>query len=544
MRLNNFRIGVRLGVAFGAILLILVVSLAGTSIVNLYTKERLVHGQGNANTKSKLTNTMQSALLESAIMLRNIGLLTEVGLMKKEEVKITAQLKVYSEARDQLMALELNAQERKILDEVVSLDKEIQPHLKHAIELALEEGKAAVAASMGAGNAAMAVASHEAADTMLKKVDPLQRKLLDQINAFVTSQQVASSALLDSLALTVTTMTVTLLVVGGIAVAVGALSAWRLTRSITNPLQYAVSVAVKVARGELTSTIKVKGSDEIGELMQALSDMNSSLVNTVTQVRQGTETIALNSREIASGNLNLSKRTESQASSLEETAASMEDLTNRVRQNSENARQANQLVITASDVAVKGGKVVSHVVTTMGSIKDSSNKIMGIIGVIDGIAFQTNILALNAAVEAARAGEQGRGFAVVASEVRNLAQRSASAAKEIKLLIGDSVEKVNVGSRLADDAGKTMDEIVLSVKSVTDIMTEISVAGAEQEVGIVQVNHAITLMDKITQQNAALVEEAAAAAESLQDQAARLVDLVAVFKLSDEEQQENVLRLN
>jgi methyl-accepting chemotaxis protein len=259
--------------------------------------------------------------------------------------------------------------------------------------------------------------------------------------------------------------------------------------------------------------------------------MNASLVNIVGQVRTGTDTIATASRQIAAGNMDLSSRTEQQASSLEETASSMEELTSTVKQNADNARQANQLAVTASDVAVKGGSVVSEVIDTMASINEASKKIVDIISVIDGIAFQTNILALNAAVEAARAGEQGRGFAVVASEVRNLAQRSAAAAKEIKGLIGDSVEKVAVGSKLVEQAGATMEEVVASVRRVTDIMGEISAASQEQRAGIEQVNQAIVQMDQVTQQNAALVEEASAAAESMQEQAAGLSQAVSIFKL-------------
>ncbi|MDP2029783.1 MAG: methyl-accepting chemotaxis protein [Thiobacillus sp.] len=304
-------------------------------------------------------------------------------------------------------------------------------------------------------------------------------------------------------------------------------------RAITRPLNEAVRIAECVAAGDLTQVITVHSNDETGKLMQAMKAMNSSLVTIVGQVRTGTETIAVASREIAAGNLDLSNRTETQASSLEETASSMEELTSTVKQNAENARQANQLVGSTADVAVKGGRVVSQVVDTMASIKDSSRKIADIIGVIDGIAFQTNILALNAAVEAARAGEQGRGFAVVAAEVRNLAQRSAGAAKEIKSLIEDSVGKVDAGGKLVDEAGKTMDEIVNSVKRVTDIMSEIAAASSEQSSGIEQVNQAVSQMDQMTQQNAALVEEAAAAAESLQDQAGQLAEAVSVFKLDE-----------
>jgi len=317
----------------------------------------------------------------------------------------------------------------------------------------------------------------------------------------------------------------------GFGVLLAGLIGFWLIRAISGPLNEAVRIAKCVAAGDLTQRIEVRSQDETGKLMQAMKNMNESLVNIVGQVRTGTETISVASRQIAAGNLDLSSRTEEQAASLEETASSMEELTSTVKQNAENARQANQLVVSTADVAVKGGKIVGQVVDTMASIKQSSRKIADIIGVIDGIAFQTNILALNAAVEAARAGEQGRGFAVVAAEVRNLAQRSAGAAKEIKALIEDSVGKVDAGGKLVNEAGKTMDEIVSSVKRVTDIMSEIAAASQEQSAGIEQVNQAVGQMDEVTQQNAALVEEAAAAAESLQDQAAQLVQAVSVFKL-------------
>ncbi|HJU71752.1 MAG TPA: methyl-accepting chemotaxis protein [Paucimonas sp.] len=309
-----------------------------------------------------------------------------------------------------------------------------------------------------------------------------------------------------------------------------AIGVW-LIRAISRPIDQAVRIAKSVAAGDLTQKIDVTSHDETGQLMQALKDMNASLVNIVGQVRTGTETIASASGQIASGNIDLSTRTEMQASSLEETASSMEELTSTVKQNADSARQANQLAASASAVAIKGGTVVAEVVTTMGSINASARKIVDIIGVIDGIAFQTNILALNAAVEAARAGEQGRGFAVVASEVRHLAQRSAAAAKEIKVLIGDSVEKVDAGAKLVDEAGATMAEIVDSVKRVTDIMGEIAIASLEQSSGIEQVNQAINQMDEATQQNAALVEEAAAAAGSMQEQAVHLAHVVSVFRL-------------
>jgi methyl-accepting chemotaxis protein len=316
-----------------------------------------------------------------------------------------------------------------------------------------------------------------------------------------------------------------------------------LVRSITFPLNHAIEIARRVAKGDLTGRIDVASTNEFGHLLQALQDMNSSLATIVQNVRVATDTISTASGEIASGNLDLSSRTEVQASSLEETASSMDELTGTVRQNGDNARQANQLALSASEVAVRGGAVVSEVVTTMKSINESAKKIVDIIGVIDGIAFQTNILALNAAVEAARAGEQGRGFAVVASEVRTLAQRSAAAAKEIKMLIGDSVDKVDIGARLVDQAGVTMDEIVVSVKRVTGIMSEIAAASQEQSSGIEQVSQAVSQMDQMTQQNATLVEQAAAAAESLADQAKNLVQVVSVFKLHGQQSMATVTTL-
>jgi methyl-accepting chemotaxis protein len=307
-----------------------------------------------------------------------------------------------------------------------------------------------------------------------------------------------------------------------------------LIRGIVRPLEAAVSVAHAVAAGDLTQEIEVRSNDETGRLMRALKDMNAGLVKIVGGVRSSTDTIATASAQIASGNLDLSSRTEQQAAALEETASSMEELISTVRQNAENARQANVLAGSASAVAGQGGAVVSQVVDTMGAINESAKKIVDIISVIDGIAFQTNILALNAAVEAARAGEQGRGFAVVAGEVRSLAQRSAAAAKEIKILIDDSVEKVQIGTELVDRAGGTMAEIVQSVSRVTDIMAEITAASQEQTAGIEQVNTAITQMDQSTQQNAALVEEASAAAQQMRDEADSLARAVGTFRLNAE----------
>ncbi|HJV00652.1 MAG TPA: methyl-accepting chemotaxis protein, partial [Burkholderiaceae bacterium] len=327
-----------------------------------------------------------------------------------------------------------------------------------------------------------------------------------------------------------------LMVVLGLAtVMLAALIGFAITRGLLRQLggepDYAAAIAGRIADGDLTVDIALRPGDQRSMLF-AMHKMRDNLASIVAQVRSGTDTIANASGEIAAGNLDLSSRTEQQASSLEETASSMEELTTTVKQNADNARQANTLASSASDIAQKGGAVVAEVVDTMGAINDSARKIVDIIGVIDGIAFQTNILALNAAVEAARAGEQGRGFAVVASEVRNLAQRSASAAKEIKALINDSVDKVDSGARLVNQAGATMQEIVESVRRVTDIMGEISAASHEQTAGIEQINQAIAQMDEVTQQNASLVEQAAAASEAMQEQAGHLVQVVGAFKIS------------
>ncbi|RYE95339.1 MAG: HAMP domain-containing protein, partial [Oxalobacteraceae bacterium] len=363
-------------------------------------------------------------------------------------------------------------------------------------------------------------------ESIVQQLLDLQRKSIDASAQQVDAIAASSRNLLVALA--------------GFVLALSLLCAWRLTVGITRPIGKAAAMARRIADGDLSQDASIvvdrTSRDESGQLLLALADMNANLLRIVAQVRTGTETIATASGEIAAGNLDLSARTEQQAGSLEETASSMEELTATVKQNAENARQANQLAISAADVAARGGAVVSEVVVTMESINAASRKIVDIIGVIDGIAFQTNILALNAAVEAARAGEEGRGFAVVASEVRSLAQRSAAAAKEIKDLIGDSVDKVGAGSALVNQAGATMNDVVTSIRRVTDIMAEISAASHEQSAGIEQVNHAIAQMDQVTQQNAALVEEAAAAADSMREQSRQLTLTVSTFRLGTEDQ--------
>ncbi|WP_151632595.1 methyl-accepting chemotaxis protein [Noviherbaspirillum aerium] len=370
-------------------------------------------------------------------------------------------------------------------------------------------------------------------DAEVKGMDRAPTKKIDDIVAYVVEQSrrkaeaaaKAASVRVDNAALLLLTSTLLAAVIGAIV------TVW-LSRSITRPLSQAVQFAQTVASGDLRTRINAAGSDETAQLLRSLSEMNASLSRIVADVRSGTDTIAAASSQISAGNHDLSARTERQASSLEETASSMEELTGTVRQNADNARQASQLAGSASEVAAQAGAVVSQVVQTMASINDSARRIADIISVIDGIAFQTNILALNAAVEAARAGEQGRGFAVVATEVRTLAQRSAAAAREIKELISDSMQRVEAGTGLVDKAGETMKEVVASVHRVNDIIGEISTASQEQTAGIEQVHAAVADMDGTTQQNAALVEEAAAAASAMQQQANNLAATVGVFKLA------------
>jgi methyl-accepting chemotaxis protein len=369
----------------------------------------------------------------------------------------------------------------------------------------------------------------------------LNTSMLPAVDAYVGSigalvEHYTSEAMKDAAAAAATAESGRNLLVG-VSVAgvlLGILFSWWITSSITAPMREAVSIARRVADGDLTMKVHAGDRSETGQLLQALADMTENLRSLAAEVSAGARTVSDTSAQIAQGNIDLSQRTEEQASTLEETASSMEELTSTVSQNAQNAREASELAVGASEVARKGGQAVGQVVTTMTGISESSHKIADIIGVIDAIAFQTNILALNAAVEAARAGEQGRGFAVVATEVRNLAQRSAAAAKEIKTLIGDSADKVEAGARLVDAAGKTMEEIVGSVKKVSDLMAEIAAASQEQSMGIEQVNTAVTQMEQVVQQNASLAEEATAATESMKGQAATLLQTVSRFKLDGE----------
>jgi methyl-accepting chemotaxis protein len=513
--MKNMKIGYRLSLGFAAIVALLVVIAfiginrlsvldAGTELI---VKDRVV--------KVAMTTTMDKQINLIARSFRNVVLLSDQDQVKKEIDRIQGARNRISETMDQFDKIISTEKGKKLLNEMKIVRTSYIGLTNRFLKL-VDEGK-----------------REDATKMLFNEIRPVQQAYFDSLNTFeaflidlmnksaAEAEESYKSARMIMLALTA----------GGVFIA--GLIAFLTTRSITRPINEAVHIAETVASGDLTAQIEVNSKDETGQLMQALKHMNDSLIKIVGEVRTGTHTIATASAQIAAGNQDLSSRTEEQASSLEETASSMEELTSTVKQNADNARQANQLAITASGVAVKGGNVVSQVVTTMDAINTSSKKIVDIISVIDGIAFQTNILALNAAVEAARAGEQGRGFAVVATEVRSLAQRSASAAREIKGLIDDSVSKVGEGSRLVGEAGTTMDEVVTSIQRVTDIMSEITAASQEQSAGIEQVNQAVAQMDTVTQQNAALVEEAAAAAESLQDQAKNLVQVVGVFRTGD-----------
>ena len=510
--IKNMKLGVRLGVGFG-IVLILMLTLGAISYQRLGELNAEIKDMVNvAFPKTVQANNVIDAVNNIARHLRN-GYIYSGAEQQKSIDSIPAERKTISENLEKLDKSITSVKGREMLKKVSEARSAYVVDQDKFFELLKVDKKADIVALMQG-------ALRKSQSEYIKSVNDLvdfQTEVMTEDGKAAGVQAEGAQRMM--------------LILSAVAAVLTVLFAWFITRSITVPLNEAVQVAQKVAAGDLTSDVEVNSKDETGQLMLALKDMNESLRKIVGEVRSGTEAIGSGTKQIASGNADLSQRTEEQASSLEETASSMEELTSTVKQNAENAKQANQLALGASTVAVKGGQVVSEVVTTMSSINESSKKIVDIIGVIDGIAFQTNILALNAAVEAARAGEQGRGFAVVASEVRNLAQRSAAAAKEIKALIGDSVDKVGAGTKLVDEAGKTMEEIVNSVKRVTDIMSEITAASQEQSAGIEQVNQAITQMDEVTQQNAALVEEAAAAAESLEEQAQNLQAAVAIFNI-------------
>jgi methyl-accepting chemotaxis protein len=516
MKLSNLRIGARLGGAFGLILLIMAILIA-TALTLL------------ANIRG-----VSATMIERDMVQADAANLIDVTT--RANARATLELFIAPDAAyGARVRARIESNKKQIGAAIALLDRLASAPQDQELLARLKAERAAYVASFGAVGRQLGAHERDAAaatmlDQTLPALDTLQGSVsrlagLQKTRVGEAGQRIDASAALARKAM---------LLLGLAALCIGALSGWWITRSITAPIGRAVRLAQTVAGGDLGSRIAVDAGDETGQLMQALKDMNRGLRDIVGQVRSGTDAIATASGQIASGNLDLSARTEHQASSLEQTAASMAELTATVRQNADHACLANELAMSAAQVAQQGGAVVAQVVETMGSIDASSRQIVDIIGVIESIAFQTNILALNAAVEAARAGEQGRGFAVVASEVRNLAQRSAAAAREIKTLIGASVDKVAQGSALVDQAGTTMQAIVASIGKVTGMMGRITTASAEQTAGIGQINQAIAQMDQVTQQNAALVEEAAAAAAALQDQAATLAGVVALFKLPAE----------
>jgi methyl-accepting chemotaxis protein len=513
MKLSDYGIGTRLAAGISAVLLI-AAALLGVSLWSSARERATTSATLKAAfERAELAQVMHQALLRTGIAARNMGLQTTVDGVNAAEAAAKQAQASYQGYKAQLEQSGLSDAGKVLFAELLKLTSQSDKHFQEAVGLAQQFN------------------TEQAAAIIAKKIDPLMAQTEDVLKRFAELQRGQSLAALEDAEQSAARTVMVLLLVGGGALAVAAAIGWRLARSIVGPLRQAVEMAQRVAEGDLTRRAEVVGRDETATLLKALNGMNDSLAKVVSQVRQCSDGIATGSAEIASGNSDLSARTEQQAASLQQTAASMDELSSTVSQNAGNAQQASQLAQGACDVAVRGGQVVAEVVSTMKGISDSSRRIADIIGTIDGIAFQTNILALNAAVEAARAGVQGRGFAVVASEVRSLAQRSAEAAREIKVLIATSVERVERGNAQVMQAGSTMADIVGAIRRVNDFIAEISVASQQQSQGVSQVGQAVSLMDRATQQNAALVEESAAAAESLRQQAARLVEAVAVFKL-------------
>ena len=514
MNLNDMKISTRLAFAFG----LMVVMLFALGVLTVVNMNRLQSDVDDL-VKRRIVIVKQLAALKEEANLqaraaRNMALFTKPEIVLGEREKIVASRARATEVYQTLNGLILSGAGRELLEQMERARDPYANAVQHFLQLVEQ------------GNRDGAV-SH-----LLEGVRPKQLEYFQMIDRQSELQSKRAAEAGEDAVATTSLIRTVFLVTGLVAVVAAIGVAVWIIRAISTPINEAVSLARAVAAGDLTHRVEVRGRrSETAHLLLALKAMQESLQRVVANVRQGSEAVSTASAEIAQGNQDLSARTESQASALEETAASMEELSSTVKQNADNARQANQLAQSASGVAVQGGEVVAQVVDTMQGINESSRRIADIINVIDGIAFQTNILALNAAVEAARGGEQGRGFAVVAGEVRNLASRSAEAAKEIKQLITDSVTRVEQGSALVDQAGTTMNEVVASIRRVTDIMGEISAASAEQSAGVAQVGEAVVQMDQATQQNAALVEEMAAAASSLKGQAQELVQTVATFQL-------------
>ncbi len=521
MDLSKIKVGKRLGLGFALVIAFLIaVTLLGITRMS-QIQDRLEKIVGVSNVETRLIIDMRAIVYDRMVSLRNLTLLTDLDDMGPDLAKIKEQSEKYAAAEEKL-------------SKMFESDSGTTAEEKNLLSKLKEQQADAAALPQKAQELGLANNPEAATITLIKKLRPVQKKWLDALDEMITLEDKLNSGVADDAKSAFGTAKMWMLLLGGLALVAGVAAASVITHSLLKQLggepEYAGKIAGQIAAGDLAVNIVTDPGDETS-IIAEMKHMRDSLVNIVGQVRVRTDTIATASSEIAMGNIDLSSRTEQQASSLEKTSTAMKVLTNTVKLNADNAREANQLALSASEVARHGGTVVSQVVDTMSSITESAKKIEDIIAVIDGIAFQTNILALNAAVEAARAGEQGRGFAVVASEVRNLAQRSAVAAKEIKGLITTSVEKVETGSKLVSQAGVTINQIVSSVKQVTDIIAEISHASQDQSADIEGINHSVIEMDGMTQQNAALVEQAAAAAQSLQDQAAELAKVVSIFKL-------------
>jgi methyl-accepting chemotaxis protein len=515
MLLRNLKIGTRLAVGFGAILVIMVAVAVGGTALAKKSRDDLTATLQTTGDKERLAADMKALVLEQSSVMRNIGLHSDIKAMQSDEDRARNLGKAYDDAREKMSRLVSTPAERAILETLNTLDKQVEAPFRQALGMSTS------------------FRNEDAAKVLMTELDPIIQKSLSELNKLIEIQNRADAEATASARVAGERLAATVYAVQAAVVILAVLLAWATTRSITGPMRQSVTVARRVAAGDLTSRIDVEGRDEAAELLQALREMNQGLGGIVTQIRAGAESIAVGAGQVAAGNQQLSSRTEEHASSLEETASTLEEFTTTVRQNAEHAKQASALAGSASATAEKGGEVVNKVVATMQEVTTSSKKISDIIGVIDGISFQTNILALNAAVEAARAGEQGRGFAVVASEVRSLAQRSAASAKEIRGLIENSVGRVEAGARLVEQAGKTMEELVASVRKVAEIMTEIAAASHEQSSGIDQINKAITQMDTVVQMNASLVEQATAAATSMANQATGLARSVAQFRVED-----------
>ncbi len=521
MAIRNMNVAKRLSLGFGLVCLLLVVVIVLGLASMREIHQRMVEITKVNDVETQLAQTLDLTVTERALALRNLILLKDPKEIQIEVKRISDQEAKYTAALNKITTMFAAesvtvSEEKELLESIRKQGELARPFIQRAQEMALNQQQ------------------DEAYKLLRFEFRPVQRKWWDLIRKLIVIEQQQNAVAVDNAEAAYESARQRMLLLGGLALVCSLLSGWLITRSIVRQLgcepDQAAAIASEIAAGNLQVAIPARSGDH-SSLLFAMGSMRDGLSRIVGQVQHSSQTIASAAGQIAAGNLDLSSRTEQQATTLEETASSMEELTGTVKLNSDRAREANGLAESASGVAARGGAVVAEVVNTMAAIDSSARKIVDIIAVIDGIAFQTNILALNAAVEAARAGEQGRGFAVVAGEVRTLAQRSAAAAREIKELIGDSVDKVQIGNRLVEQAGATMHEVVDSVKQVTDIMAEIMLASREQSAGIEQITEAVTQMDDVTQQNAALVEEAAAAAQAMQEQVHSLNEAVGVFRL-------------